>query len=154
MGDELGVGGDQEAGDRPDDRQHHLHVDPEAGPGHRARAGGDDHTPPGHDDDDDDDNDDDIDDVSPLDADGDQGEHDDVAGEVLQHRQQVAHHLACTQCFGATFLHDQVAVYCTAGHEGSVGDVSCMSIFSACFGLLTSVQLAATTWSGQIWISC
>ena len=93
MGDELGVGGDQEAGDRPDDRQHHLHVDAEAGPAHRARAGGDDHAPPGHhghghDDDNDDD-------VSPLDADGDQGEHDDVAGEVLQHRQQVAHHLAC-----------------------------------------------------------
>ena len=42
----------------------------------------------------------------------------------------------------------------TAGHEGSVGVISCMSIFSACFGLLTSVQLAATTWSGQIWISC
>ena len=44
--------------------------------------------------------------------------------------------------------------YCTTGHEGAVGDLSCMSIFSACFGLLTSVQLAATTWSGQIWISC
>ena len=44
--------------------------------------------------------------------------------------------------------------HCTAGHEGSVGDLSCMSIFSACFGLLTSVQLAATTWSGQIWIPC
>ena len=44
--------------------------------------------------------------------------------------------------------------HCTAGHEGAVGDLSCMSIFSACFGLLTSVQLAATTWSGQIWISC
>ena len=43
---------------------------------------------------------------------------------------------------------------CTAGHEGSVGVLSCMSIFSECFGLLTSVQLAATTWSGQIWISC
>ena len=42
----------------------------------------------------------------------------------------------------------------TAGHEGAVGDLSCMSIFSACFGLLTSRQLAATTWSGQIWISC
>ena len=28
-----------------------------------------------------------------------------------------------------------------------------MSIFSACFGLLTSVQLAAKTSSGQIWIS-
>ena len=45
-------------------------------------------------------------------------------------------------------------MHCTAGHEGSVADISCMSIFSACFGLLTSVQLAATTWSGQIWISC
>ena len=48
----------------------------------------------------------------------------------------------------------QVGGDCTAGHEGAVGDLSCMSIFSACFGLLTSVQLAATTWSGQIWISC
>ena len=105
MGDELGVGGDQEAGDRPDDRQHHLHVDAEAGPAHRARAGGDDHAPPGHHghDDDDDDNDDDV---SPLDADGDQGEHDDVAGEVLQHRQQVAHHLACN-----TMLRRQAKVY-------------------------------------------
>ena len=43
---------------------------------------------------------------------------------------------------------------CTAGDDGSVGIISCMSIFSACFGLLTSRQLAATTWSGQIWISC
>ena len=42
---------------------------------------------------------------------------------------------------------------CTAGHEGAVADISCISIFSACFGLPTSVQLAATTWSGQIWIS-
>ena len=45
-------------------------------------------------------------------------------------------------------------VHCTAGDDGSVGIISCMSIFSACFGLLTSRQLAATTWSGQIWISC
>ena len=45
-------------------------------------------------------------------------------------------------------------IHSTTGHEGSVGDVSCMSIFSACFGLLTSLQLASTTWSGQIWISC
>ena len=43
--------------------------------------------------------------------------------------------------------------YCTGGHEGAIGDLSCMSIFSACFGLLTTVQLPATTWSGQIWIS-
>ena len=43
---------------------------------------------------------------------------------------------------------------CTAGHEGPIGDLSCMSIFSACFGLPTTVQLPATTWSGQIWISC
>ena len=41
----------------------------------------------------------------------------------------------------------------TAGHEGAVGVISCMSIFSACFGLLTSVQLAATTCTCQIWIS-
>ena len=39
-------------------------------------------------------------------------------------------------------------IQCTAGHEGPVG----MSIFSACFGLPTTVQLPATTWSGQIWI--
>ena len=43
---------------------------------------------------------------------------------------------------------------CTVGDDGSVGIISCMSIFSACFGLLTRRQLAATTWSGQIWISC
>ena len=53
---------------------------------------------------------------------------------------------------------DQIVIvsdtgHCTAGDEGAVADVSCMSIFSACFGLPTSVQLAATTWSGQIWIS-
>ena len=41
----------------------------------------------------------------------------------------------------------------TAGHEGAVANISFMSIFSACFGPPTSVQLAATTWSGQIWIS-
>ena len=45
------------------------------------------------------------------------------------------------------------ALHCTAGHEGSVGVISCMSIFSACFGLPTSVQLAATTCTCQIWIS-
>ena len=44
-------------------------------------------------------------------------------------------------------------VHYTAGHEGAVGVISCMSIFSACFGLLTSVQLAATTCTCQIWIS-
>ena len=38
--------------------------------------------------------------------------------------------------------------HCTAGHEGAVAYISCMNIFSACFGLPTSVQLAATTWSG------
>ena len=42
---------------------------------------------------------------------------------------------------------------CTAGDEGPIADISCMSIFSACFGLPTCVQLAATTWSAQIWIS-
>ena len=46
------------------------------------------------------------------------------------------------------------SIHCTTGDEGSVGIISCMSIFSACFVLLTSRQLAATTWSGQIWISC
>ena len=48
----------------------------------------------------------------------------------------------------------QKEAQCTAGHEGAIGDLSCMSIFSACFGLPTTVQLPATTWSGQIWISC
>ena len=55
---------------------------------------------------------------------------------------------------GVGTLGSFVELDCTAGHEGAVGVISCMSIFSACFGLLTSVQLAATTWSGQIWISC
>ena len=41
----------------------------------------------------------------------------------------------------------------TAGHEGAVANISFMSIFSACFGLPTSVQLAATTCTCQIWIS-
>ena len=49
---------------------------------------------------------------------------------------------------------EDFASQCTAGHEGAVGDLSCMRIFSACFGLLTTVQLPATTWSGQIWIPC
>ena len=55
----------------------------------------------------------------------------------------------------SSLLKKQVSMLkeCTAGHEGAVADISCMSIFSACFGLPTSVQLAATTWSGQIWIS-
>ena len=30
-------------------------------------------------------------------------------------------------------------LHCSAGHEGPVADISCMSIFSACFGLLTSL---------------
>ena len=42
-------------------------------------------------------------------------------------------------------LPGQVTPHCTAGDEGAVADISCMSIFSACFGLLTSLQLAATT---------
>ena len=60
-------------------------------------------------------------------------EHISVAGGVTQHQDQHTHG--------------------TAGHEGLIGDFSCMSIFSACFGLPTTVQLPATTWSGQIWIS-
>ena len=28
--------------------------------------------------------------------------------------------------------------HCTAGHEGPIGDISCISIFSACFGLPTT----------------
>ena len=27
----------------------------------------------------------------------------------------------------------RAAAQCTAGHEGAVGDISCVSIFSACF---------------------
>ena len=64
--------------------------------------------------------------------------------------------LACTdkqiKGFSNIFCHEMI-FYCTAGHEGAVADISCMSIFSACFGLPTIVQLPATTWSGQIWIS-
>ena len=55
------------------------------------------------------------------------------------------------RCVGVLYC---TLLYCTAGHEGPIGDLSCMSIFSACFGLLTSVQLATTTCTCQIWISC
>ena len=64
--------------------------------------------------------------------------------EILQNNSLYRMHI----CF------KQLPLHCTAGHEGAVGDLSCMSIFSACFGLPTTVQLPATTWSGQIWISC
>ena len=43
---------------------------------------------------------------------------------------------------------------CTAGDEGAVGVLSSKSIFAHFQGLLTSFQLAATTWSAQIGISC
>ena len=36
---------------------------------------------------------------------------------------------------------------CTAGDEGPVADISCMTIFSHFQGLLTTVQLPATRWS-------
>ena len=39
---------------------------------------------------------------------------------------------------------------CTAGGDGSVGVISCMSIFSHVQGLLPRRQLAATRWSAQI----
>ena len=42
----------------------------------------------------------------------------------------------------------------TAGDEGPVADISCMNIFSHFQGLLTTVQLPATRWSAQTWISC
>ena len=45
-------------------------------------------------------------------------------------------------------------VQCTAGDEGPVGNLSSESIFADFQGLLTSVQLAATRWPAQIWISC
>ena len=40
----------------------------------------------------------------------------------------------------SSLLKKQVSMLkeCTAGHEGAVADISCMSIFSACFGPLTS----------------
>ena len=41
-------------------------------------------------------------------------------------------------------------IQCTAGDDGSVADISCMSIFSHVQGLLPRRQLAATRWSAQI----
>ena len=58
-----------------------------------------------------------------------------------------------SQLTGFIALTNAMAMQCAAGHEGAVADISCMSIFSACFGLPTSVQLAATTCTCQIWIS-
>ena len=43
-----------------------------------------------------------------------------------------------------------LSAYCTAGDDGSVADISCMSIFSHVQGLLPRRQLAATRWSAQI----
>ena len=47
-----------------------------------------------------------------------------------------------------------VIVHCTAGDEGPVANISCMNIFSHFQGLLTTLQLPATSWSAQIWIPC
>ena len=61
-----------------------------------------------------------------------------------------------THCEGASLgrvLHRSV-LQRTAGDEGPVGDLSSESIFAHFQGLLTSIQLAATKWSAQIWISC
>ena len=58
------VGENHDGGDQPDERQDDVHVDP-----HHGSA--EDHPPA-------------------LEADGEEGEHDDVAGEVLQHGQEVA----------------------------------------------------------------
>ena len=44
----------------------------------------------------------------------------------------------------------QSTLHCTAGGDGSVGVISCMSIFSHVQGLLPRRQLAATRWSAQI----
>ena len=51
------------------------------------------------------------------------------------------------------YIEKRIICHSTAGHEGAVADISYTSIFSACFGLPTSVQLAATTCTCQIWIS-
>ena len=58
------VGENHDGGDQPDERQDDVHVDPDHGFTQ-------DHPPA-------------------LEADGEEGEHDDVAGEVLQHGQEVA----------------------------------------------------------------
>ena len=42
---------------------------------------------------------------------------------------------------------------CTVGDEGVIGDLSSESISAHFQGLHAIVLLAATTWSGQIWIS-
>ena len=42
---------------------------------------------------------------------------------------------------------------CTAGHKGVIGDLSSESISAHFQGLPNRVQLAATIWSGKIWIS-
>ena len=60
--------------------------------------------------------------------------------------------LKCCCCCSIiiNYFHITALEQCTAGDDGSVGIISCMSIFSACFGLLTSVQLAATQCTLQI----
>ena len=55
--------------------------------------------------------------------------------------------------YSDTILQDYVW-YCTVVDEGPVGDLSSESISTHFQGLLTIVQLAATRWSDQIWISC
>ena len=59
------VGENHDGGDQPDERQDDVHVDPDHGFTQ-------DHPPA-------------------LEADGEEGEHDDVAGEVLQHGEEVTH---------------------------------------------------------------
>ena len=48
------------------------------------------------------------------------------------------------------FIAHTPSLDCTAGDDGSVGVISCMSIFSHVQGLLPRRQLAATRWSAQI----
>ena len=82
MRDKLGVWKDEEGGQEPDDREDHLHVDLGPGVGVVVTASG-----PGYDH------------PPPLQTDGEQGEHDHVTGQVLEH-----HH-----------DHDQIIIV-TVGH--------------------------------------
>ena len=68
MRDKLGVWKDEKGGQEPDDRENHLHVDlgPCVGVAVTASGPGYDHPPP-------------------LQTDGEQGEHDHVTGQVLEH---------------------------------------------------------------------
>ena len=44
-------------------------------------------------------------------------------------------------------------IHCTVGNKAVIGDLSSKSISAHLQGLPANVLLAATTWSGQIWIS-